>query len=118
MNDTRNCSFCGRNESETIDLLPGVSKGFVCFECVEQNSFGNINANSAAICDFCGRRQREAPKMFSGNGAEICSICVELISAPPVLLMRSGFIADPKTRFGNWLLTSDNRFIKKYIRGE
>ena len=116
MNDTRNCSYCGRGESETDGLLPGISKCFICFACVEQNSLIEENANSAA-CDFCGRPQEEAPKMISGNNADICSICLELMSAPPVVMIRSGFIINPKTRFGNWLLKTENRFIKKYIVG-
>jgi ribosomal protein L37AE/L43A len=113
MSNARKCSFCGRDENQTDGLLPGILKGFICFDCVERASSGEIKKTSAA-CDFCGKEKTEASP--AGNGVAICSVCLQTIANPAVLI-RGGFVIDAKSRFGKLLLTSENRFIKKHIVG-
>jgi len=117
MNNAPNCSFCGRNESETNGLLTGISNGYICFDCIKQGLFANENTNASANCNFCGKQQTEVPKLMSGNNANICSICIEILRQPPSVMIRGGFIINPGSRIGNWLMTSKNRFVRKYIVG-
>ena len=117
MEQIPNCSFCGGSENETGGLLPGIAYDFICLNCVEQSSFFSVNTDATAICGFCGRSQKEVPNLLSGKTADICNVCIEIMSRPPSVLTRSGFIVSPTTRFGSWLLNSKNRFIRKYIVG-
>ncbi len=117
MEQVTNCSFCGRSENEVGGLLPGISNDFICLDCVEQSLSFSVNRDESASCGFCGRNQKEVPKLLSGKSANICSVCVEIMSCPPSVLTRSGFIVSPTTRFGSWLLNSKNRLIRKYIVG-
>jgi hypothetical protein len=117
MEQAPNCSFCGGSENEVGGLLAGTSIDFICLNCVEQNSSFSVNTDASATCGFCGRNQKEVPKLLAGKSASICNVCVEIMSCPPSVLTRSGFIVSPTTRFGSWLLNSKNRFIRKYIVG-
>ena len=112
------CSFCGRSESEVEFLLPGLRGAAICLSCIEQSSQFRTNTDLSASCDFCGRKQNEVPKLLSGQQTFICSDCISVMSAPPSVLTRSGFVISPGTRIGNWLLNSKNRFIRKYVVGE
>ena len=118
MNETLNCSFCGQTKSETDDGLRGIHNGFICFACIEQGTFANENSDASACCDFCGMQRLDATKLMSGNNVNICGICIEIMRQPPSILLRSGFIISPASRLGNWLLTTENRFVRKYIVGE
>ena len=117
MEQVPNCSFCGRSENEIGGLLRGISNDFICLNCVEQSSSFSVNTDASANCGFCGRNQKEVPKLLSSKSPSICDVCVEIMSCPPSVLTRSGFIVNPTTRFGSWLLNSKNRFIKKYVVG-
>jgi len=112
------CSFCGRSESEVEFLLPGLRGAAICSSCIEQSSQFRTNMDASASCGFCGRKQNEVPKLLSGEQTSICSDCIFVMSAPPWVLTRSGFVINPGTRIGNWLLNSKNRFIRKYVVGE
>jgi ATP-dependent protease Clp ATPase subunit len=116
MTRVQNCSFCGRVESEVGDLIPGM-KASICAECLGQISHFPINTDASANCGFCGRNQKEVPKLASGKTASICTFCAEAMLHPSVLA-RSGFIINPRTRVGSWLLNSNSRFIRKYVLGE
>ena len=118
MNKTLDCSFCGQAKSEIEDGLRGIRNGFICFDCIEQGAFANETTEASASCDFCGIERPETTKLMSRNNVNICSICIEIIRQPPSVLLRSGFIISPQSRIGNWLLTSENRFVRKYIIGE
>jgi hypothetical protein len=111
------CSFCGRSESEVGDLLPGLFGASICLSCIEQSSLFPTNMNISASCGFCGGKQKEVSKLLSGKESAICSACIEGMLYPSVLT-RSGFIVNPRTRIGSWLLNSKNRFIRKYVMGE
>ena len=110
------CSFCGRSESEAGNLLPGVLGAFICESCIEQSSLLPLNTDASAICGFCGGRQKNAPKLLARKEANICSVCIEGILYPSVVI-RGGFIVNPKSRIGSWLLNSRNRMIRKYVLG-
>lgn len=112
-----NCSFCGRTESEAGNLLPGILGAFICERCIEESSLLPISKDALASCGFCGGTQKDAPKLFSGMKAIICSVCIEGMLHPSVAI-RSGFIIDPQTHIGNWLLNSRNRFVRKYVLGD
>ena len=116
MNEVPNCSFCGRGESEVGGLLPGMFDAFICANCIEQSSYLPTNTDASASCAFCGRSQKDAMKLLQGKSACICSTCVDMTLHPSVLT-RSGFVVNPRTRFGSWLLNSNIRFIKKYVLG-
>ena len=117
MNQVPKCSFCGRTEREIGSFLPGLFDAFICFECIEKSSFFPVNADPSARCAFCERSQKEVPKLMQGNSANICNTCLDIMLQPPSVLTRSGFIVNPSTRFGSWLLNSKNRFIRKYVVG-
>lgn len=116
MNQVPNCSFCGRSESEAGNLLPGMFDAFICADCIEQNSFFPVNTDTSASCAFCGCSQKETPKLMRGKSANICDVCAGIMQHPSVLI-RSGFVVNPRTRFGSWLLNSKNRFVRKYVLG-
>lgn len=112
------CSFCGRGKNEVEFLLPGLVDAAICSVCLEQGFEFQTFVDAAAGCDFCGTRRKEALKPLSGEDVSICSDCLFILSSPPSAMIRGGFIISPATRIGNWLLNSDNRFIKKYIVGK
>ncbi len=112
------CSFCGRGESEVEFLLPGLPGAAICIDCIEQSSQLRANTDVSAKCDFCGRKQIEVPKLLSGENASVCGDCIFVMSSPPSVVTRSGFVINPGTRIGSWLLNSKNRFIRKYVVGE
>ncbi len=116
MNQVPNCSFCGKSQSEVGGFLPGIVDGSICLDCIEQSSLFPVNTDATASCNFCGKKQGEVPKLMMGKKANICNVCVEVVSNPFVLT-RSGFVLNPRTRIGSWLLNSKNRFIRKYIVG-
>ena len=117
MNQVQNCNFCGKGESEVGILLPGMFDAFICFNCIEQSSHLHTNTKMSASCAFCGRSQKEVSKLMLGKSASICSTCVDEMLHPSVLT-HSGFVVNPRTRFGSWLLNSKSRFIRKYVLGE
>lgn len=117
MNQVPNCNFCGRDESEVGGLLPGIFDASICANCIEQSSLLPMNADASASCGFCERSQKEVPKLIQGKSASICSTCVDVMLHPSVLT-RSGFVVNPRTRFGSWLLNSKSHFIRKYVLGE
>ena len=117
MNQVPNCSFCGKSESEVGGFLPGMVDGSICFDCIERSSLLPMNTDATASCNFCGRKQDEVPKLLVGKKANICNTCVDIMLQPPSVLTRSGFVVNPSTRFGSWLLNSKSRFIRKYVVG-
>ncbi len=117
MNQIPNCSFCGKSESEVGGFLPGMVDGSICFDCIERSSLLPVNTDATASCNFCGRKQGEVPKLLMGKKANICNTCVDIMLQPPSVFTRSGFVINPNTRFGSWLLNSKNRFIRKYVVG-
>ena len=117
MNQVLNCSFCGRDESEVHGLIPGMFQASICADCIEQNSHFPINTDASEGCGFCGRNQKEVPKLLSGKSAGICNFCADEMLHPSVLT-RSGFVVNPRTHFGSWLLNSKSHFIRKYLLGE
>ncbi len=117
MNQVPNCSFCGKSESEVGGFLPGMVDGSICFDCIERSSLLPVNTDATASCNFCGRKQGEVPKLLMGKKANICNTCVDIMLQPPSVLTRSGFVVNPSTRFGSWLLNSKSRFIRKYVVG-
>jgi ATP-dependent protease Clp ATPase subunit len=116
MNQVLSCSFCGKSECDERGLLAGIADDSICFNCIEQSLFFPLNTNPTASCNFCGKRKAEVSKLMMGKKANICSGCVKSALNPHVLI-RSGFIINPKSGFGSWLLNSKNRFIRKYIVG-
>ncbi len=117
MNQVPNCSFCGKSESEAGDFLPGMFDATICADCIEHSSLFPVNTDASASCAFCGRSQKEVPKLMQGKSANVCDTCVDIMQQPPSVLTRSGFVVNPSTRFGGWLLNSKNRFIRKYVVG-
>ena len=117
MNQVTHCSFCGKSQSEIGGFLPGIVDGSICFDCLEQSLLLPVNTDATASCNFCGRKQGEVPKLLMGKKANICDTCVDIMLQPPSVLTRSGFVVNPSTRFGSWLLNSKSRFIRKYVVG-
>jgi len=118
MNQVPNCSFCGKSEGEVGGFLPGMLNATICADCIEHISLFPVNTDASASCAFCERSQKEVPKLMRGNSANVCNTCVDIIQQPPSVLTRRGFIVNPNTRFGSWLLNSKSRFIRKYVLGE
>ena len=58
------CSFCGRSESETGDLLQGLFGASICLNCIEQSSFFQTDISAYASCGFCGGKQKEVPNSY------------------------------------------------------
>lgn len=116
MNRVPNCGFCGKSESDTGYVLQGMFDAFICADCIEQISLFPANTDALASCGFCGRSQKEVPKIMMGESAGICSICADTMLRPSVVT-NNGFVINPRTRLGNWLLNSKSRVIKKYVLG-
>jgi tetratricopeptide (TPR) repeat protein len=73
------CSTCGREAAEVGYLMAG-SLAVVCDQCVIQvgQHRGSLDAPEHACCTLCSRSAFEARGVYSYNGVEICSACLDL----------------------------------------
>jgi len=73
------CSTCGRDSNEVGYLMSG-SDAVVCDRCVIQvgQHRRTLEAPEHACCSLCSRSAFEARGVYSYNGVEICSECLDL----------------------------------------
>ena len=77
--DTVRCSTCGRTASEVSYLMTG-SHAVVCDRCVIKigQHRHSLEAPEHAACMLCSRTAFEARAVYSYNGVETCSECLDL----------------------------------------
>lgn len=77
--DATRCSTCGRESGEVGYLMSG-STAVICDQCVIQVSQHrrSLVASEHAACSLCARSAFEARGVYSYNGVEICSTCLDL----------------------------------------
>jgi tetratricopeptide (TPR) repeat protein len=77
--ESTRCSTCGRASSEVGYLMSG-SSAVVCDRCVIQvgQHRKSLLAAEHATCTLCSRTAFEARGVYSYNGIEICSECLDL----------------------------------------
>lgn len=77
--DATRCSTCGRDSTEVGYLMSG-SQAVVCDQCVIQvgQHRRTLDAPEHACCTLCSRSAFEARGVYSYNGVEICSECLDL----------------------------------------
>jgi tetratricopeptide (TPR) repeat protein len=73
------CSTCGSGASEVGYLMAG-SHAVVCDRCVivVGQHRSTLDAPEQACCSLCSRSAFEARGVYSYNGVEICSTCLDL----------------------------------------
>ena len=73
------CSTCGRAANEVSYLMMG-GQAAICDRCVIQISQHrkSLEAPENAVCSLCSRTAFEARAMYSYNGIEICSECLDM----------------------------------------
>lgn len=73
------CSTCGRTSEEATHLMAGTD-AVICDVCVGDVSRARQahRADDDADCSFCGQTHLEARGLYTYNGIEICSRCLEL----------------------------------------
>ena len=120
------CSFCRRSKDVAGALMPGVNGCRICERCLEESSHlllnpsriessnFQINVQDTASCSFCGRMQKQVSKILERKGRQICSACIESWLYPWVMI-RGGWIVNPRGRFGGWLINSRNRLLRRLV---
>jgi tetratricopeptide (TPR) repeat protein len=77
--DSTRCSTCGRCSSEVGYMMSG-SNAVICDHCVIQigQHRKSLLADEHATCSLCRRSHFEARGVYTYNGVEICSECLDL----------------------------------------
>ena len=73
------CSTCGRAAEEVSYLMAG-SQAVICDRCVIQigQHRRSLEAPEHAVCSLCSRTAFEARAVYSYNGVEVCSECLDM----------------------------------------
>jgi len=73
------CSTCGRASAEVSYLMAG-SQAVICDRCVIQvgQHRRTLEAPEHSVCALCSRTAFEARGVYSYNGVEICSECLDM----------------------------------------
>ena len=77
--ESTRCSTCGRDSSEVGYLMSG-SEAVICDRCVIQvgQHRRSLEAPEHSCCSLCSKTAFEARGVYSYNGIEICSDCLDL----------------------------------------
>lgn len=120
------CSFCRRSKDVAAVLMPGVDGCRICERCLEESSHVLLNPSSSessdfrisvhdiASCSFCGRKGKQVSKILEREGCKICSACIESWVYPWVVI-RGGWVVNPRGRLGGWLINSKNRLLRRLL---